>query len=381
MDPEERICLLLAKGRLSPVDRDEALAIASQGPRWELILDLSIQQEVYPLICRNLRDLGFPGVPVEAQEKFTALFRMNVLRNDLLARELVQLLTTLHQASIPVIPLKGLYLAESLYGETSLRVCSDMDILVPRNSVPQAFDLLLSRGYQADFPRWVATDRMMQRCVQIPLWQAEGAMQHLVEIHWGLFLEASHEEAGIQDLWAEARRKDFQGAPAWILSPEWQFLFLLVHAARHNWQGLKWLADIHEICVQGGIQWAKVLAKSRMMGWDPMVQWSLGVCHAILGTPLPSSIPLQLPHPRRKLLLALRSRGNRWKNLLVLLRAERRLSRKFGLLARRLFVPTTAEYALCRLPGSLAFLYYPLRPLRIGCTMGRSLVRLVFSVR
>ncbi len=56
------------------------------------------------------------------------------------------------EAGIPAIPLKGVALSQALYGDTSLRVCGDLDILVPRGLVAQSFQVLLRNRYEAELP-------------------------------------------------------------------------------------------------------------------------------------------------------------------------------------------------------------------------------------
>jgi len=70
---------------------------------------------------------------------------------------------------------------------------------------------------------------------------------------------------------------------------------------------------------------------------------------------------------------------NSWQNYLHVLRLARRPSEKFRPLARRLLVPTLAEYSLWPLPASLAILYYPIRLLRITYLMGRAIMNNAFS--
>ena len=62
----------------------------------------------------------------------------------------------------------------------------------------------------------------------------------------------------MQSLWSEARPQSFWGIQAWTPSAEWQFLYLAGHAAYHKWHTLKWLADIHELCISASIDWQKV---------------------------------------------------------------------------------------------------------------------------
>ena len=77
-----------------------------------------------------------------------AAYRMNALRNTLMVRELAEVIQRLGAAGVPVMPLKGVALAASLYGDPTLRVCGDIDILVPRPLVGQAYHLLQAMGYR-----------------------------------------------------------------------------------------------------------------------------------------------------------------------------------------------------------------------------------------
>ena len=61
-----------------------------------------------------------------------------------------------HDDGTGVDPLKGVALAESLYGDPRLRMCSDLDVLVPRHMVREAFRLLLADGYERANPYPVA---------------------------------------------------------------------------------------------------------------------------------------------------------------------------------------------------------------------------------
>jgi hypothetical protein len=46
----------------------------------------------------------------------------------------------------------------------------------------------------------------------------------VVELHWRLVQYSSRDNDVVTDLWAEARPTHFCGAPAYALSPEWEFL-------------------------------------------------------------------------------------------------------------------------------------------------------------
>ncbi len=364
--PEDQLCLLLVRGRFAESVRKQVLSLLATPIRWDLVLEQARRHQVIPLVYRNLRTLGFPGVPAQVRTELEGVYRMNALRNTLLAQELTQALQLLGDAGVPVIPLKGLPLAESLYGDRTLRICEDIDILVPQRTVAQAFDLLVARGYRAEFKDRFFADLLLRSDIEYTVERVEQDFRYVLELHWGLPWWA-RDSWGPKDLWAEVQPKAFCGVPAYALSPEWEFLFLAGHAARHQWRGLKWLTDIHELCCCGVIDWDKVNEKTRYLGWEEVVRLTLTASCALFETPLPPSFsPGALP-PRLKLFPAGPSGSNALTDATFCIRLLQRPSEKLKYILRRLFVPTLAERRLLRLPFSLRLLYYLIRPLRVAC--------------
>ena len=373
--PEDQLILLLARGALTPHVQAQALVLLAMPLRWDLILEGAVAHEVYPLLYRNLRRVGFPGVPADVCIKLEALYKVNAFRNAHLAEELARVLQLLEGAGIPTIPLKGVTLAESLYGDATLRVCADIDILVPRPMVTQAFRLLLARGYRAEFSEQFFADLFLRHDIEYALMRKERGVSYLLELHWEILWGAPWDGDAPQDLWAEAHPQTFFGVPAHAFSPEWDLLFLAAHAARHQWQGLKWLVDIHEVCCGREIDWEK----AERLGWEEVLRLTLSACHALFDTPIPAPFsPRSLP-PWVKLFPLDPSPSAIWDGALFPTRLLARPSEKLRYVVRVFFVPTIAERRLCRFPSLLSFLYYPLRPLRLGCKWGWRLVYASFQ--
>jgi hypothetical protein len=110
LTPEDKLCLLLARGRLSSELQKRLLEYLASPLQWPLVLERAYPHQVYPLLYRNLCELGFPGVPPAIQAELKRAYLANALRNQLFAEELARLLKLLAEAGIPVIPLKGVTL-------------------------------------------------------------------------------------------------------------------------------------------------------------------------------------------------------------------------------------------------------------------------------
>ena len=224
MASEDRLCLLLARREIPPDLRKLILQLLSAPLRWPVVLERLSNHQIQPLAYRNLLDLGFPGVPDAVQGELKRDFLANWRRNEQLARELGLLLHLLDTAGIPVIPLKGVTLAQSLYGDVSLRVCADIDILVPADQVAHALELILARGYRSDFRDPFFAKLVLEHGRHYYLVSADDEAPIPLELHWKLIQYSSRNDDAVQDLWAEAQRRNFLGARSYSLSPEWEFL-------------------------------------------------------------------------------------------------------------------------------------------------------------
>jgi hypothetical protein len=285
----------------------------------------------------------------------------------LLAAELTRVIRLLGAADIRVVPLKGVALAESLYGDPAFRFCSDIDILVPPDVALHARRLLLAEGYTSPFTEDFFVNHQFHTSADCPLQAQRGDLAYFLELHWTFLQHSSRDAEAIQDLWFQARPRDCFGVPAYRLTPEWEFLYLACHAAYHKWQTLKWVADIHDLCVSASIDWQMVRDKARQFDLDWVVGSTLAVCSALYGTPTPadfSAVPLPAGIPLFPKSL---NPAEAWNAPLFYSKLLKRPSEKLRWFAEMFFVARQADQVFFHLPASLDFLYFLLRPLRLSC--------------
>jgi Uncharacterised nucleotidyltransferase len=387
MPPEDELCLLLARAELSLEARGRVLSLLGGPIEWPKLFERARRYGIFPLLYSGLRTLGFPGVPEPVRMEWTKTFNLNAIRNEFFSRELARILRLLGEAGIPVIPLKGTVLGESLYGDPALRVCADIDFLVPPRHAAEGFHALVSSGYRPEFNHPRLLDFAVRYGKHCVLTREEGPYAYTLELHFGLFWGGQLERELLEAIWSEADHKICYGVPAFALSAEWEFLYLAVHAAQHAWLSLMWYADLDRICRRGAIDWKKADEKAQWLGWSTAVRSSLAVCHWLFETPLDpacaSAPPFRLGsadlcHGCGAGVPPAVAGASRWWEAspsdlqvptenLFLLRLLKTPTRKLRYLAIRLLVPTRSEYNLLPLPNWLFFLYYPLRPLRVAC--------------
>ena len=361
--------MLLSRGTVTPGIEAEARSLLARGLRWPRLVEQARLHGVSPLLARNLRILGGCALPPESSAELELDARLNAARNALFVRALTGVLERFRDAGVPVIPLKGVALAESLYGDVALRDCSDIDVLVPRDAVPRAFRALLSNGFepvedcaieQADI------ELLLRSSIEHVFVLRSSAAPTLLDLHWDIAWRWRGDSEATDDLWAEARRRTFWGIEAYSLSPEWEILYLAVHAARHRWQALKWLVDIHEACSARRVDWVRLSDKARRFGWEEVLGVTLSACHALLGTPVPDSLSRRALPRWLRIFPESPAPVGLWQEALFATRLFSGLSAKLAYLGRLLFLPTIRERELISLPAPMNLLYYPLRPLRLA---------------
>ena len=289
------------------------------------------------------------------------------MENELLAGELARILRLLGDAGIPVMPLKGIALGESLYDDPDLRVRADNDILVPPNRFGEAFQLLLSSGYKAGFTQPSLVGLLARYGKDCVLMRQDSAFPYPLQVHCGLIWGGPAERSLAEEIWSDAPRITFRGVPAFALSADWEFLYLAVHAARHGLSPLKWLIDLDRFCSRRTLDWEKVKDRAKLLGWDRTVQSSLSACATLLDTPVPTLFSGMAPSPPATFHASGPSAVQIPLENLFGVRLLSSRSQKLRFLAIRLFIPTSTDCTSVPLPSWLFFLYYPLRPLRLAC--------------
>ena len=367
MTAEDELCLLLARGQLRPEEQDRALERLATRLQWPVIIQRARSHQVYPLVYRNLSDLGFSGVPEAVQSGLRSLYLANALRNQLLAEELARILSLLGDAGIPVIPLKGVSLALALFGDPASRVCGDIDILVSPSDVKPALDLILASGYDAEVNHPYFAKLALRHGRHFNAVRESRGISFLLEVHWTLIQHSSKNAEAVRNLWAGARPQTYFAVPAYSPGPEWEFLYLCLHAADHDWQVLKWLVDVHQTVVSGTVNWQKAMEEAERLELGLVVRQTLAVSSLLLGTPLPASYsPASLPEGLRifpQIPVAEDS-----PEATLAFRHLRLLTRpldKLGYFSTLVFAPKVTDLNFVRFPRYLGFLYYFVRPLRL----------------
>jgi hypothetical protein len=229
---------------LRALARGEAAPPADEPVDWTTVVAMAEADSVAPALAFIFKASRPPDMPAPVAARLQRALIEATAHQLILSTELGRLLKTFAREGIDVIPLKGPALGETLYRHPALRPCTDLDLLVRRESVT-AVDAQLHRlGYR----RFVdahsfAFDLEYDRAT---VYETTSGVR--VDLHWGLLSDPRYawNEREAEGLWSRAVDIRVAGEAARGLSPEDLLLYLTVHAAVHHaLAGLLWLYDLH----------------------------------------------------------------------------------------------------------------------------------------
>jgi len=372
---EDHAILLSARTHLSASLEDRLGDLLQEDLDWRYIQRKSQAHHVTPLLYNSLRRFE-RCVPSEVLSQMRSQARQNGLRNRLARQELLRVLGRLQEQGVRGMPFKGPTLAESVYGDLSLRVFGDLDILVPPDQVLKAKAALISLGYAPLLSLNRAEELLYLRAdCEYPFGRpTPGGGFSVVDLHWSILLRSFTVSLDAGILWSTASEAEVEGVRYALMSPEDQFLAMCLHAWKHFWKPLRCICDLNEFLgrYQDRLDWNEIHSRARTLRCDKIVMTSLGVVGALFdreAPPLPGRVAASI-FPNEEDPASLLRIHAFYASFLE----SRRMRLRYGW--RVLTTPTMTDFHELSLPERLAIFYWLFRPLRLGWKIARGRQRL-----
>ncbi|MHB8858047.1 MAG: nucleotidyltransferase domain-containing protein [Thermoleophilia bacterium] len=243
--PEWRMLVLTAGLELDEARKAELDRILLGPINWDLLFYHASFHGTTGLIYRHLRAMD-GGAPVEPaiMERLRKTYLMTAALGMRQMSYFKTVAEALEESGVDVIALKGVVLAESVYGDLGLRPFADVDVLVREIDWPQITKVLKEYKYESGAEEYAKLPPKLTK------YDTQAHIQYMLggtclELQFDL-LTLGIAMRDIDGVWARARRSGPSGSNVLVLSPEDQLLHLTVHANRHGCMQLKWLVDIAE---------------------------------------------------------------------------------------------------------------------------------------
>ena len=287
--------LIILSSRLEPPFFAKIEAIIKGGLDWSRLTAWASKFGVCALLYRQLSHKRFSKrMPLEALEALGGGYTKTAIRNLLIYNQLERIISIFHQQKIPLILLKGAYMAKNVYGDIGLRPMQDLDIMCRREDRMAAEKILSELGYrQLAFGFEATLKTPFDDTTFYP--PAEKKKDVHIDLHVDPFSKLRLDPALAESIWESALPLSPENPQLFTLSPEYQLLHLCHHLHKHLVSGnimLYWLSDIHETIkrYQGRINWDTFLSIAYERGIGVEVRDILHLVETHWRIPLPPEL-------------------------------------------------------------------------------------------
>jgi len=246
--PELDLLLLCARWPQRDEDRQLIRDLSARPLDWQRFLLLAQHHRLVPLVSHSLHASVTESRSPELDAVLCDLRQLsqeNAHRALHSLAELRRVVQEFHAHAVPVRILKGLPLAQSVFGEIGLRATGDIDLLIDESSIMEADRILRGFDYRGLFQMERFTPR--QLAFYCAHWR-DNNYQNLatgfeIDLHWSLCLNREMPGASLCAT-PGGERISFGGFKVEALPRRENLLYLCVHGAFDGWLFLKSLADV-----------------------------------------------------------------------------------------------------------------------------------------
>jgi len=267
---------------------------------WKQTADLATMnygvQRLLPMLYNNLYEYEIDHPLLEHARRMR---RETWQQNQMMFAKASPVLELLHQEHIKLMILKGAALVRlGYYSHAGLRPMNDLDILIPREQVATALEVLRDHDWTCRYrspefftERWISGSHGAEF--------ENSAYNFDLDVHWYLQHDTCYEGAD-DGCWANSVPFDWHGIPVYGLHATEKLLHACAHAARPNPVApIRWIADV-----------AAILRSSEEIAWDRLVsqaqEWRLSYSTGrmfaylidVLDLPIPRTVLVELQNAK-----------------------------------------------------------------------------------
>jgi hypothetical protein len=382
MNPEVRLLLCCVRNELNKDCTETIYALLHQDLDWNKISQLGSRNGISPILYKNLKTTFPDLVPNSVLNNLKEDYLFNLRNNLHLTNQLFSVLKILNENNIQTIPYKGPILTTFFYGNLGLRQFSDLDIIIHHEDIKTAKELLQSKGYKLTWPKGKLTDKQERTHIQSKynyrfVHEDSGV---IIELHWNVTPKYFAFPRNPEWLWHNLVPVTFSDKSFYTFTPEDYLIILCVHGSNHCWIRLNWIIDISKLISKNPLlNWNQILNDAVFHRSERMLLLGLLLSHEIIGTNFPDLFWERLNYHQEVRSLALKIisklNNNSWVGSSLLEVPRFHLRSMDNLIDRwKYFLyiqePSSKDWAFFNLPESLYFLYYLLRPIRLGIEYG-----------
>lgn len=216
-------------------------------------------------------------IPPESREGWKEALKGWAIRSMKLTEALKGVVGGLEEIGVRATAIKGPVLSHMLYEKPNGRYYTDLDLVIPSDSLTPAIEKLKQNGYDLH-PAYAHLGPENQgqhfaRKNDLGLFHAEKKV--FLELHRGIYVEGILKENNQELLLETYQEVEIAGKTFKTLGNEAYFLYLCFHAAKHAFFRLTWLRDVADFHDKVAVDHKWVLELARQLQMDNLLALSL----------------------------------------------------------------------------------------------------------
>jgi hypothetical protein len=216
------------------------------------LIDLAVKEGCGGFLYKSLLKAGVLEVitPQQKQKLYT-IYYLTVRNNVKLQHALNTILADLNKEGVAVTLLQGMALLQETYADIGLRPMKDMDLWVLPDDYQRLVDVLARQGFK------------LNRLYPQPYRKGEIVLDIHTHLLWADRIKAREYllSKSQDEIFQNTRSLQIDGGKVRCLGLQDHFLYLGLHALKHNFERLVWLVDIKSL-----------VANCKPSDWDELVQ-------------------------------------------------------------------------------------------------------------
>ncbi|MDP8239059.1 MAG: nucleotidyltransferase family protein [Candidatus Hatepunaea meridiana] len=265
---------------------------------WHSIVKYSFEHGITPYLYQRLKQRSLTAhIPKFALDEMRRCIQDTLVKNSRRFYALKIALDSFNKNNIPVIVLKGAYLAEHVYGGLGMRPMCDVDILARKDDLDRLDDVFKQIGFIPDKANKNIADSTTATAIKYihPKYFTS------IDLHFSI--DNLLFSIDLDGLWQRSQSVLISGVETQTLSLEDHLNHICYHTAfRHLFNQLKHLVDINLFIetFSEEIDWDRVYRVANDWGNLHNLSLILDVLNRLTGLEIPVKIQNKLPDDRHR---------------------------------------------------------------------------------
>ncbi len=276
--------ILACAAKLDPTEEqlEEIRGCMSTINKADHLIALAVKEGLAGFLYKSLLKAGLlePLIPTDKQRLYNNYY-LTIRHNLKLIHTLNEILNPFSQNDIQVVLMQGISLLQQVYRDIGLRPMTDLDLWVLPPNYPKLIECLIGQGFQRNslYPDTFTKGEIMLDIHTHIMWADRIRSRDLL-------LTKCQEE-----IFNNAQVINIEKTAALCLSPSDQFLYLSLHALKHNFERLIWLVDIkYLVSPWEPPAWTRLMARAEELGQKAILNYMVYLLKNIFCLKLPSEI-------------------------------------------------------------------------------------------